>query len=294
MFSGRVGAESENKGAVVVITNKPANVKRLLFGSGLVPDSLLELHSQCTSTSEFCLKGGIIRCFCENAYYGANGQGSECKQPSNNYTGGFHVDGGFFDLNGYDQRCGAFHSLSLENKTGYQQYTTHSSGSAAAQIHSPTPATFHVCNQLDFTTNATPFTGAASLALDGGSGLLVLANPSPTTGGLTVNSTSGTLELSSSATWPNASKVELLAGTLKLAAIERQLGRKAAWYVKDGKVEIPSGVTLKGGALWLYDGEKGVYVEQKGRSVYNAGNCDFVTGGGSLEVGKGGLILLFR
>ena len=103
---------------------------------------------------------------------------------------------------------------------------------------------------------------------------------------------SGVLELASDATWRNGTNFTARGtGTLKFTAAGQISGDFAQLHVADqGQVEIPSGVTLRVIAADL-DGQP---VNAGTYTAGDSGIAAHITGGGSLRVGKAGMMFIVK
>lgn len=181
------------------------------------------------------------------------------------------------DLCGHTHRIGAFAPLaSLDG----------------GDVWSELPGTLEIGTDADSCVTY-PFKGAAGLRKLG-AGTLVITNVVCTSTG-TVEVVAGTLKFANasktSCNWQTASKVILTGGTLVLDTAAR-LGRKADFYVADGKVELAEGLHVRGGRCYVPDGAGGWRTGAGGR--FTKDNCDFVTGDGSITLGRLGCAVLVR
>ena len=157
------------------------------------------------------------------------------------------------------------------------------------KIHSDAPGTLEIGNSSDSDVGYA-FTGAAGLRKLGTCTLTISNVVNTTTGVLEV--AEGSLRFwndsSSACSWTNGTKVVVSGGTLYLDMAQR-LNPKADYYVSGGRIDIPGGIVIRGGDLYVPDGTGGW--KKRGGAVFTRGNCDFVSGDGALILGKPGFVI---
>ena len=149
--------------------------------------------------------------------------------------------GGTLDLAGYSQ-------------SAVPQFTAHTgnSDSTRAICTSSQPATLRALATFGdgISVNGCSFRGSAGF-IWAGSTNLEMTDLSPTEGELAVDNSSATLTIGSTGSWPNASKVSALNGTLCLSHAGA-VGASTDVYVTDsGMISIPEGVTVRVRDLYI-------------------------------------------
>ena len=225
-----------------------------------------------TFADVFAYNGGHIVCAAPYAFNYVNGV-IQLGHP----FGGI----GYLDLGGYDQ--GIVGHIYASDKSNDPTYASVVTSGVAAVLHL----------RKSNTTNpgmCLSFTGAAGFAKEGPNAAS-LWRPSPTTGTLSVSE--GELELKAEATWLNCSAVNVTGGTLKINAVA--FGKKVPISITGGKMQIPAGVVQRCATLTL--GEKtysaGTFGGRGSGAEYELEDY-FVDGGGVLDVGRKGLILVVQ
>ena len=145
-------------------------------------------------------------------------------------------------------------------------------------------------------TNMIQTIGGLGFKLDGADERLVLAGQNFESTGV-LEASAGTLELAADATWLNG--VDFKASGEGCLAFHSagQINRESAvlWLSENGKIDVPSGVTLKVSLVMVKNGDEWVAVSSGEFDGTGSGllqGC--VTGGGKLRIGKAGLIFTVR
>lgn len=217
-----------------------------------------------------------------------NGGHIVCAAPyAFNYVNGTvqlgHAAGGtgYFDLGGYDQ--GIEGHIYAPLKGADPAYASVVTSGVAAVLHLRKSNTTNPGMYLSFT-------GAAGFAKEGPN-VASLLRPSPTIGTLSI--AEGELELAAEATWLNCSAVNVTGGTLKINAAA--FGKDVPISITGGKMQIKSGVVQRCASLTL--GEK-TYVTGtfggRGSGARHEMADYFADGGGILDLGNRGLVLIFK
>ncbi len=195
------------------------------------------------------------------------------------------------DLNGHSQRFGSLQTPTAgSDPSGWNGYWGHSEYS---YFTSATPATLYVYQYGRTNAVARPwkatFRGAMSFVKEGPKPL-TLAGNSTMTGRLEV--AEGRLDFSGSGAMTNITEFAVSGGVL---AIDRKnrLSRDAVCHLSGGKVDIAAGVSQRVRALYVPDGADGWTAMPPG--MYSASNLpEYISGGGTLRVGGGGMIIMLH
>ena len=145
-------------------------------------------------------------------------------------------------------------------------------------------------------TNMIQTIGGLGFKLDGADERLVLAGQNFESTGV-LEASAGTLELAADATWLNG--VDFKASGEGCLAFHSagQINRESAvlWLSENGKIDVPSGVTLKVSLVMVKNGDEWVAVSSGEYDGAASGLLQGrVTGGGKLRIGKAGLVITVR
>jgi hypothetical protein len=169
-----------------------------------------------------------------------------------------------------------------------QRFTT--VGGAGTIVSSDAPAFVEVATPEGSTaTNLLRFAGSAGLKMVG-DGTLVAEGASTTTGGVEV--TSGTLKMAVS--WPNATMATVSGnGVLELESAKAFPRSVRLSLSGIGGIELPEGSVLRVAELQLTDPSTGISTSFTS-GTFTAANSYGLVSGGTVVVGKRGLMLIVR
>lgn len=200
----------------------------------------------------------------------------------------FRGYGGVLDVGATHQRFNRIHTLWSSSK---------GSGEITGEAGSVIEITESVPEEIKSTTNiCCRVTGGVGFAMTGTGTLLLQKQAFASTGDLAV--TNGVLELAADASWLNGTNFMARGvGTLRFNA-KGQIDRNVAClhFADEGKVYVPEGIVLKVAAadVAATSGDEPVAVPT---GVYDGGTGPLagrIVGGGSIRVGKQGMLLLVR
>ena len=141
-------------------------------------------------------------------------------------------------------------------------------------------------------------TGGLSIHMndqDGGTNVFVLAGRDfESCGDLIVSA--GTMELAADATWLHGTNFTAKGeGTLKFAAADQVNSYHAVLHLADnGKIYIPEGVTLSFAEAFVREGADETAVEHGKYTGSEGALADRIIGGGTLRIGKRGMMLMIQ